>query len=256
MKLLILLTALLSLCLPPAARAVDAQAPDVRQAGTPNQIEPGIFDVPVIVSDPQDGRREEFRRTFHNAQRSLRKFAQQNGWTSLMDKPFVQQVEIYDSKPAFDERIRQLSPGDQSPIPKTYSAGVENGILFLVAPELYAANFPDGRGPLSYEKLMVHELAHRLHLRACGDKDELMGPIWFWEGLGTYAADQFPGNKALPDTQVWEIVAATDRGSYRKYNAVFTQLLKQKGVTLPEFVKQAGQPDFTAWLKQPSGNSR
>src|SRR5579884_1684800 len=172
---------LLALGLPACADSPD-RAPDVRQAGAPNQIEPGVFDVLVIVSDPQDSRREQYRRVFHNAQRRLLSFAKPYGWDSLMHESFVKQIEIYDSKAAFDRRLCELdSQAHNKAIPKTFVAGVENGILLIVSPEVLNDNVPEAHNlPDAYEKLMVHELAHRLHIRICNGDEARMGPIWFY----------------------------------------------------------------------------
>jgi hypothetical protein len=230
--------------------------PDIRQAQAPNQIEPGIFDVPVIVPDPQDSRREEFRRVLHNSERALRTFAQSNGWGDLMTPAFLKQIEVYDSRGGFEQRLKELSVDDApGAIPKTYVAGLEKDILFMSSPEYYLANCGrEARVPNGFERLMTHELAHRLHARIVGGDENRMGPMWFWEGFATYAADQFPGNKSLTDAEVWQIVNSNskDRGSYKKYNAVFTYFLQKKGVPLVEYVNRAGDPDFIAWLKEPS----
>jgi len=231
-----------------AVRAANEHAPDIRFVESPNAIQPGIFDVPVIVDDPQDSRREEYRRIFWNAERSLYNFAHAQGWDQYMDKPFVKQVEIYDSKANFDKRLRELSGYDKTPIPKTFSAGIEKDIFFSVAPEIYAANYEDGRVVGAYEKLMVHELAHRLHVRLLDGNEERMGPMWFWEGFATHVADQFPNNKEPSPAEVQQVLKAKERGSYRKYNAVFDYYMKQKNVSLADFIKHAGEPDFNEWL--------
>jgi hypothetical protein len=99
----------------------------------------------------------------------------------------------------------------------------------------------------------VHELAHRLHVRLVDGHEDRMGPMWFWEGFATYVADQFPGNKPLTEAQMQQVVEAKERGSYRKYNAVFNHYLKQKNVSLADFVKHAGEPDFNDWLRTSPG---
>jgi hypothetical protein len=54
----------------------------------------------------------------------------------------------------------------------------------------------------------------------------------------------------LTDAEVWAIVYAKERGSYPKYKEVFIHFLK--GVTLQEYVKQAGRDNFTQWLHEKS----
>ena len=74
-----------------------------------------------------------------------------------------------------------------------------------------------------------------------------MGPIWFFEGFAVYVADQYVGSTPnLSESEIWQVVDATKRGSYPKYKAVFIHFLK--GTTLSEYMKQAGEPDFTKWL--------
>lgn len=217
------------------------------------EISLGVYDVPVVVSDSLQSRKAEFRKLFINAQKKLSSFARANGWEKLVQAPFVRQVEIYDSKDAFDRKIRSLYPDEkQTVIPKTFSAGIENEILFAVSPEIYLANYEDGREAGAYEKLIIHELAHRLHVRIVGGDEERMGPIWFWEGFATYAADQFAqGKPGLSDADIWSIVDAKERGSYKKYNVVFSHFLKAKGLSLSGYVKQAEDPGFRVWLKTP-----
>lgn len=225
-------------------------APDVRQAGKPNQIEPCIFDVPVIVSDPQDSRREEYRRIFYNAQRSLLAFAKQNGWAGLMKEPFVKQVEVYDSKAAFDRRIREVdATSSESTVPKTFVAAIEDGVLIIVSPEVFQDSVPRlSKAPGAYEKLMTHELAHRLHVRILNGDEQQMGPIWFFEGFATYAANQFPA-KSLPAARLWQVIDSKNRDSYDDCNAAFRYSLEKAGGNLPDLVARGGKPDFVEWLK-------
>jgi hypothetical protein len=217
-----------------------------------NQIEPGLFDLPIKLSKSLEPRRSEFRRNVIDAQKKLRAFAAANGWTALTDKPLIAAVEIYDSKDAWDARLREFYPRDAPKvIPKTFSAAVEKDIFFAVSPDVYLANYPDGKDePRAFEKLITHELAHRLHVRICNGDESKMGPIWFWEGFAVYAADQLNYNRPqLTEKQMWDIINAKERGSYRKYNVVFRHFLKR--TTLPEYVKLAGQKDFMQWLKKP-----
>ena len=214
------------------------------------ELSPGVYDVPIILPKSLEIRREEFRQDFTNAQTRIRNFAKQNGWESLTESSFVKQIEIFDTKNDFDNRIRSLSPEEASlKIPKTFSACIENGIFFLVAPEIYEINYADGREPDAYIKLMVHELAHRLHVAICKGDESKMGPIWFYEGFAIYAAKQLNEDKPkLSDAEIWSIVYKKDRGSYKSYNVVFRYFLK--GKTLTNYLQKAGEPGFTEWLKE------
>ena len=69
---------------------------------------------------------------------------------------------------------------------------------------------------------------------------------------GRIEADIYlPGSKlTLSDKEIWEIVNAKQRGSYLKYNVVFKHFLKDKGCSLAEYVKRAGDEDFLSWLRK------
>ncbi len=54
----------------------------------------------------------------------------------------------------------------------------------------YAEIYPEGIEDKSFEKLLTHEMAHRLHIRILDGNEEAMGPIWFFEGFAIYIADQ------------------------------------------------------------------
>ncbi|MBK9141891.1 MAG: hypothetical protein IPM23_05300 [Candidatus Melainabacteria bacterium] len=214
------------------------------------ELSPGIFDVPIVLTEPLEKRREEFRKDFIEAQTRLRAFASKHGWEGLTSEPLVRQIEIYDTKNGFDKRMRELCSVDGgTAIPITFSAGIEKDIFFAVSPEIYRANYADGREHDAYIKLMTHELAHRLHVRICGGDEDKMGPMWFWEGFAVYAADQLNENPPeLSNTEIWSIVDARERGSYKKYNVVFRHFLKD--TPLRDYVKRAGEPKFRDWLER------
>ncbi len=213
------------------------------------QIAPGVFDLPIIVPKSLESRKEEFRDDFIKAEKRLRVFAEKHGWARFTQTPIVKQVEIYDLKSEWDKRARELDPTVPEELPKSFSANIEKDILFCVSPELYFANYPQGKDEKdAYVKLMTHELAHRLQIRILNGDEDKMGPIWFFEGFAIYAADQLNHNKpGLTEAQIWSIADAKERGDYRKYNVVFRHFLR--GLSLPDYVQKAGDPNFLEWLK-------
>jgi len=116
-----------------------------------------------------------------------------------------------------------------------------------VSPTLYSRIYPEGIENKSFEKLITHEMAHRLHVRILNGNESAMGPLWFFEGFAIYAADQF-GNYTLEPAEIWQIVRNTKRGSYKKYGAVFRYFLKR--ISIHELIEHAGQEDFLKWLRQ------
>jgi hypothetical protein len=90
-----------------------------------------------------------------------------------------------------------------------------------VSPELYAKNYSEGVEEDSYEKLLAHEIAQRLHIRISNDDEGRMGPPWFFEGFAIYAVEQFRESTCKPSsTEIREILSSSKRGSYKKYNDV------------------------------------
>ena len=159
-------------------------------------------------------------------------------------------MRVFDRKPEFDRALLTLAGMDPATeLPATYSAALERRVLVAVAPELYAAAYPEGVEAASYEKLLAHEIAHRLHVRILGGDEQAMGPIWFYEGFAIFAADQLrqvPGE--LSEEELWRVVGDPERGSYVRYGQVFRRFAAR--VPLPVLVERAGQPGFEAWLRE------
>ena len=57
-------------------------------------------------------------------------------------------------------------------IPATYVAGFEKDFFFAVSPEIYATNVAKFVEPDFYEKLITHEMAHKLHVRLVNGNEE------------------------------------------------------------------------------------
>ena len=141
------------------------------------------------------------------------------GWEEHVKQSFIDRVEIYDNKKVFDLALLKIfDMPETTTLPKTYSAALENRILMAVSPELYAYNFPEGIEEDSYEKLLAHEIAHRLHIRVLNGNEDEMGPIWFFEGFAIFAVDQFAKEKIdLDKEKIKKIILNPDRGDYREY---------------------------------------
>lgn len=179
------------------------------------------------------------------ANQRLARFAHTHGWEGLVQEPFYDRVEFYDQKPAYDRRLRELT-GLQGEIPPTYVAALEQRVLVAVSPALYRQLVPQGDEPDAFEKLLCHELAHRLHIRILEGDEEAMGPIWFFEGFAVYASDQFT-DASLSKPELWQVVTSQERGSYRSYRAVMNYLVSR--TDLPELVQWARAPGFVDQLR-------
>ena len=191
--------------------------------------------------------RIEFELILLKAQRRIINFAESHGWKALTSDSFFDCAEIYDTKESFDKALVTITDMAEHEFPKTYSAALENRVLMAVSPDIYSENYPEGIEPNSYEKLLAHEIAHRLHIRVLNGNEEAMGPIWFYEGFAIYAADQFEEcTYDLRVSEIREVLASEDRGSYRKYASVFKFFAEK--TPIGELIEQASKKDFSIWL--------
>jgi hypothetical protein len=216
---------------------------------TPALIEPCVYDLPLQLDAALEPDRPTLRQTLLAAQRRLREFARKHGWEAHVEQPFALQAHIYEAKAGFDHDLLAISDMDTTiELPETYCAALENNILMSVSPELYQRLFPEGEEADSFEKLLTHEMAHRLHIRILKGDEEAMGPVWFYEGFALVAASQFEHRTPnLSPEEIWEVVDAQERGSYIRYASVLRTFLGK--ADLHRLVEMAGKPDFVDWLR-------
>lgn len=216
----------------------------------PFMIEECVYKIPLILSNSLEPQRHELEQLIISAQRRIRDFAKQHGWENLTRESFADYAEIYDKKDEFDLALIRLTGADPSiKIPITYSAVLENRVIISVSPELYAQNYPEGIEDKYYEKLIAHEIAHRLHIRILDGNEDAMGPIWFFEGFAIYASGQFENYSfELDSKEIWEIVRNTKRRSYKKYGAVFRYFLKK--ASIQDLIEKARTKNFLKWLQK------
>ena len=193
-------------------------------------------------------RRGEFDETIRAAQRRIREFAEKHTWERHTAESFMDSALLFDVKKDFDRTLLRISGSDTSIVlPETYCAALENRTLMAVSPELYARVYPEGIEDHSYEKLLTHEIAHRLHIRILSGDENAMGPMWFYEGFALYAADQLKNSDhALSTEELWRVVGDSTRGGYAGYAYVFRHFASK--APLQELVNRASDTDFTDWL--------
>jgi hypothetical protein len=194
-------------------------------------------------------RRGEFDETIRAAQSRIREFAEKYEWERHTAERFMDSTVIFDDKADFDRALLHITGSDSELVlPETYCAALENRTLLAVSPELYARVYPEGIEDDSYEKLLTHEIAHRLHIRILSGDENAMGPMWFYEGFALYAADQLKNSDHAPSTEeLWRVVGDTERGSYANYAYVFRHFASK--APLESLVEKAGDTDFVQWLR-------
>jgi len=200
--------------------------------------------VPLIVPGSLEGRRTELVKYVNSARQNIRTFSNRFGWKKLAEEEFADRVMIFDDKRRFNINLLTIAGADTlMQLPETFCAALENRTLMAMTPEYYSRVYPEGIERNSYEKLLTHEMAHRLHIRILNGNEEAMGPIWFYEGFATYAANQFSRSKTeLTKEEMISIMKDPERGSYVKYNYLFRYFVER--VPLTELIARAGNDHF------------
>ena len=212
--------------------------------------EVGIHNIPIQLESPLESQRVYFEHTLLAAQRRLRDFALKHNWKACLNEPFAKLFRVYADKASFDHDLLEICGLEPTlELPKTYCAALEQNVLMSVSPELYRTLYPEGDEESAFEKLLTHEMAHRLHIRILGGNEEAMGAVWFYEGFALYAAGQF--GQAVPtlnNAEIWKIVNAQERGDYRQYTAVFRYFTEK--ASIQQLIGMADNPEFVDWLKE------
>ncbi|MBN2362643.1 hypothetical protein JXL83_00765 [candidate division WOR-3 bacterium] len=203
----------------------------------------------LVLPESLENRRIEFEGYIDNARKRVSAFAKKFGWEEHAQKPFMNEVRIFNDKKKFNSELASLAEiVPEFELPDTYCAALEKGVLTAMTPEFYAVVYPEGIEDSSYEKLLAHEIAHRLHIRILNGDEDAMGPVWFFEGFAIFAADQLRSDGLfLSKNEIIEIVDNPDRGSYKNYAHVFRLFLSI--ISLKELLFNAGKPDFNKWIK-------
>ncbi|OFX36456.1 MAG: hypothetical protein A2X08_14665 [Bacteroidetes bacterium GWA2_32_17] len=204
--------------------------------------------ISLVLPSSLENRRIEFQANVNSARINIRNFAKKYEWDALTKEEFIDSVMIFDNKNSFNITLLKLAEADTiMKLPDTYCAALEKRTLVSVSPELYAKVYPEGIEDLSFEKLLTHEIAHRLHVRILNGNEEAMGPIWFYEGFAMYAANQFSESDiVLSKEEMINIMREPDRGSYIKYSYIFRYFVNK--VSLKELISKAKNELFNEEL--------
>lgn len=204
----------------------------------------------LVLPASLEPHRERLTLSIDSARSVLREFAAGYGWSELTKEEFMDSVMIFGDKALFDKTLLNLAGADSSTqLPPTYCAALESRVLIAMAPEYYAEVYPEGIEPGSYSKLLVHEMAHRLHIRILNGDEDAMGPTWFFEGFAIYAANQFSNSMLqLSSDELIDVLQAPERGSYVRYNYCFRYFVKSSN--LKALIATASQPGFNDSLTQ------
>ena len=239
-SLLAILVALIQSCDTPGS---DEHIIDTRVADT----------LRIVLPESRAPQRRDVAPQVDSAVQELAAFARAHGWDSLVTEPFMDSVMIFDRKKDFDHQLLMLAGADTTmELPSTYCGALEARTLVVMSPGYYDAVYPDGREPHAWVKLLVHEMAHRLHVRILNGNEEAMGPIWFYEGFAIHAAGQLThAAPTLDSTGMRAVMDDPERGSYALYGAVFNHFAQRH--TLADLVRWAANNELErVWGRGPA----
>lgn len=213
------------------------------------KISKGIFDVPLVLSDSLKLQENVINQTMLNAQNRIVEFAKKYGFSSLVEPSFIERVEIFDTQEALKKCLMTvLDYKGNIDLPRTFSAALENKVLMSLSPKAYQNIYPiEGEDPLGFERLLTHEIAHRLHTRILNGNEEAMGPTWFFEGFAIFVSNQFP-NYTCSETIMWDIIKNQKQVSYKYFAAIFRYLIEH--ISLIDLINHAEDIKFYEWLKK------
>lgn len=215
-----------------------------------NQVEYGVYHMPIHLPESLETQRTSLQDILVKAQRRLRDFAQKHNWQVHLQEPFAKSFHVYAEKASFDHDLLKICGLDITlELPSTYCAALEQGVLMSVTPELYQTLYPEGDEENAFEKLLTHEMAHRLHIRILGGNEDAMGAVWFYEGFALYAAGQFEESAPVLDaSEIWDVVNEPERGSYRRYASVFQYFVRK--ASIQQLIEMAAKAEFLDWLRE------
>ncbi len=198
----------------------------------------------VILPESLEARKSEFVENVNCAKENIRKFSKKNGWEGLSTDTYFDSVMIFDVKKEFDVTFLTLTgknPG--MTVPGNYCAALEERTLLCMSPEYCEQVLPDGSEEHFYDKMITHEIAHKLQINILKGDEGATGPVWFCEGFAMYAAKQFENSDIeLSKDEMIKIIKNPKQGDYEKYAFIFRYLVEI--IPLKDLVEKAGNKDF------------
>lgn len=176
-------------------------------------------------------------------------FAAAFGWSDRMRTFWRGGVEIFAHQNALWRRVLELHdlPRDTKLPTKGLAAGLEKNVLLVVTPEAYASIQPEyAKEEASYDRLIAHEMVHRLHVSILDGDEDAMGPTWFYEGFAVVGSGALEGAATATPENLADFKSAKGPGAYAKFAAALRYY--RTCAPLPELVANAKRPDLDAWL--------
>lgn len=180
---------------------------------------------------------------FNLANKIINDFCHVFQMKDYIDIEFIDEMIVFDDHLLFAKTVSEQLCLDGSSFMKTFCVVSVQKTLYIMTPEYFSKVYPQGIETHSYAKLIAHEIAHQLHLLILKGKEDLMGPIWFYEGFAIFAANQFLGKPAyIPNAHLKKIIQTNDRLFYMYYGYIFRRLMEK--ADLFEMIGKASDEDF------------
>lgn len=171
----------------------------------------------------------------------------------------VDQVVVFGSAEQMKQGLARRFKMSPAKIPGTFAGTVHGKTLLLVREEMFAKNYatlyPKLKwDALTYQRLMVHELAHRVHSMIAKElfsTEDGMGPRWFFEGLAIVCSGQFPGlEEPYLTWEQWAERVARDKDGIQTY-PIYKRMFRSLAANFPveRMIRAAGKEDFYEDLK-------
>lgn len=195
-----------------------------------------------MAEDPQ------FRKHLDDSVSTILDFSQAEALGIESVQSFVKKVTLYGTKSEFDKVISSSPDWPKSTsVPETYVGVGFDKTFHVVSWDAYKEIHP-GDSIEDYKKLLVHELAHLLHIAILNGKENEMGPTWFFEGFACYVAGQYPESVLPAKEKLRQIFKESNRGNYQKYSAMFRKLASR--VSTKELLTKIRSPESAKRIEQ------
>jgi len=198
---------------------------------------------PIVFPDGYDEKTEVIRGAVERAQGRIDRFAVEHGWEEQCRPVPYDSVEIYQDAENLTNRVRamyNLDPSVELPGPPV--AGLEKRVLMAVTPESFRKLRSDQKEIFDFDKLLAHEIGHRLHVAILDGDEEAMGPRWFYEGFAVIASGQLNRGPA----EVEEAEEFMEANDYEAYGKLLRLCMTRWD--LPTLVRKAGDENFNEWV--------
>jgi hypothetical protein len=221
--------------------------------------------VSIILPPSLELRRSELTAEVNAAIDSAASFFARHGFSINADS-VIDSAYIFATVAAARTHCAARFGVPEASVPKTFGGTVNGHILLAVAPAAYKAIFSKLYGAKKwsedeYRKLLVHELAHRIHALIAVDlfgSEDGMGPRWFFEGLAIRCAGQFNGSarqRSLSRDELQRYIEQDGQDKlpspiYPIYRRMFDAAASR--VSIHWLISHAGDSNFVMQLLQAS----